>query len=378
MAILKSRIAKIAVSILAIIILFTISIMAFINFAPQFGAKPSGEHLQQISTSPNYGEDQFVNQIETIQDMSFSNMWAALKESISAKNTSPKKAFETYFSDEKPAPTDSNVVVTWYGHSAILLEMEGKRIFMDPMLGPHSSPVSFFGQRFKNKPPFDLSNLGKLDAVIFSHDHYDHLDYYTIKRIKDQVGHFYTPLGLGSHLKAWGVPESKITELDWWDSAEMRHFKFTATPARHFSGRGTNDRNKTLWASWVIEGHSNKIYFSGDSGYGPHFKEIGERMGPVDFAFMECGQYNDKWANIHMMPEQTVKAAIDIKAKKMMPIHWGGFSLAPHEWYDPADRVAQAAALENVNLITPEVGKAFSLQQEQLPSNQWWNTYKPN
>ncbi|WP_421875052.1 MBL fold metallo-hydrolase [Marinoscillum sp.] len=378
MTLLKSRPVKILAIVLSIIFLFIIGVMAFINFAPQFGAKPSGEHLQQISSSPNYGEDQFVNQIETIQDMSFSNMWAALKESISAKNTSPKEAFETYFGTEKPTPSDSNVVVTWYGHSAILLEIEGKRIFLDPMLGPHSSPVSFFGKRFKNKPPFDLDKLGQLDAVIFSHDHYDHLDYYTIKRIKEQVGHFYTPLGLGSHLQAWGVPASKITELDWWDSAQFGHFTFTATPARHFSGRGTGDRNKTQWASWVIEGHSNKIYFSGDSGYGPHFQEIGKRMGPFDFAFMECGQYNDKWANIHMMPEQTVQAALDLKAKKMMPIHWGGFSLAPHEWYDPADRVAKAAAAKSIELITPKIGKGFSLQQEDLPKGQWWEAYKPN
>ncbi len=365
---------KISLIFTAIIIFLVLSTMAFINLAPQFGAKPSGKHLDTISQSNHYDNGQFVNLIETRMDYSLSNIWGMLKESMRAKNTTPKAILGTYFNTPKSMPGDSNVMITWFGHSAILLEIEGKKLFLDPMLGPYASPVPIFGKRFKNNPPFDLETLPPIDAVLFSHDHYDHLDYYTIKMIRDKVHHFYTPLGLGSHLKAWGVSPDKITELDWWDQVQFEQFTFTATPARHFSGRGTNDSNKTLWASWVIGSMNHNIYFSGDSGYGPHFKEIGERLGPFDFAMMECGQYNERWAPIHMMPEETVQATLDVQAAAMMPIHWGGFSLAPHKWIEPAERVSKAASLVNLKLVTPRIGEAFMLMEE-LPQSTWWQEY---
>ena len=367
----KRVLLKFSAFLLGAILLFFLSIMAFIHFAPQFGAKPSGEHLEKIARSPNYDSKQFINLIETKMDNSLSNMWGMIKEYTSAKNTAPSATIETQFGKENKSTSDTTVRVTWFGHSAILLEIGGKRIFLDPMLGPAASPVPFFAKRFKNKPAFELKKLGELDAVIFSHDHYDHLDYPTIKAIQDQVGHFYTPLGLGSHLQAWGVPKNKITELDWWQSAQLGNLTFVATPARHFSGRGTGDTNKTLWASWVIQGSGNNIYFSGDSGYGPHFKEIGEKYGPFDFAMMECGQYNERWKAIHMMPEQTIQARLDLGGKAVMPIHWGAFTLAPHEWYEPAERVLKAAQEAGVNLITPRIGDSFTLG-ETLPQTTWW------
>lgn len=374
MTIFKSRLFKGLVIFFAIILLFILSIMAFVNLAPQFGANPSGKHLSEITESKNYSGKEFINQIETKMDNSPSNFWGMIKEYASSKNTAPKHAFDTKFASPQPSSADSNAVFTWFGHSAILMQLAGKKIFFDPMLGPAASPVSFFGGRFKNTPGIDLAKLENIDAVIFSHDHYDHLDYYTIKAIKDRVGHFYTPLGLGSHLVAWDVPSEKITELDWWESVEFASFTFTATPARHFSGRGFS-RNQTQWASWVVEGANHKIYFSGDSGYGPHFKEIGERFGPFDFAMMECGQYNERWEAIHMMPEQTVQAALDIQTRQMMPIHWAAFTLAPHEWYQPAERVSKAALENNMPLITPEVGETFVLGSE-MSSAKWWNQYK--
>ncbi|MEQ9303765.1 MAG: MBL fold metallo-hydrolase, partial [Marinoscillum sp.] len=351
-----------------------VSIMAFVNLAPQFGSTPSGDHLKKISTSENYQKSEFVNLIETKMDNSPSNFWGMIKEYAASKNTAPERPFDTKFEQPKPETTDSTLRVTWFGHSTILLEIEGKRIFLDPMLGPAASPVSFFAGRFNNDPAFSLVDLGKIDAVIFSHDHYDHLDYPTVKTIKDNVGHFYVPLGLGAHLQAWGVASEKITELDWWESSQFASFTFTATPARHFSGRGFS-RNKTQWASWVIEGKHQKVYFSGDSGYGPHFKEIGNKFGPFDFAMMECGQYNKRWEAIHMMPEQTVQASLDIQTSLMMPIHWAAFTLAPHEWYQPAERVSKAAVENNMALITPEVGQTFVLGAD-LPTSRWWEQYK--
>lgn len=347
--------------------------MAFIKFAPQFGARPSGAHLEKISMSPNYKRHQFENLIETKIDYSVSNMGGMLSDMFSSKNTTPSRSLPTRFNEPGSSiPTDSTLLVTWFGHSAILLELEGKRIFLDPMLGPAASPIPFlFGKRFKNDPIADLKLIGRLDAVILSHDHYDHLDYATIKTIKDQVGHFYSPLGVGSHLKAWGVDSASITELDWWESVEMDHIRISATPARHFSGRGISDGNKTQWASWVIKGSHHTLYFSGDSGYGPHFKDIGEKHGPFDLTLLECGQYNERWEPIHMMPEQTAQAHLDLGGNVLMPIHWGAFSLAPHSWYEPAERLSIAAEEKKIQLITPVIGERFSLR-DSLPASKWW------
>lgn len=349
--------------------------MAFINWAPQFGAQPSGDHLHKISLSSNYQDDHFSNLIDTRLSYSLSNYWGMIREYASAKNTAPNNPIPTHFGESASYFPDSSLIVTWFGHSAILLEVDGKRIFLDPMLGPNASPISFFGKRFKNVPPIDLETIDTLDAVIFSHDHYDHLDYYTISRLHTKVKHFYTPLGVGSHLQAWGVPADKISELDWWGHSSFGDFRLTATPARHFSGRSIGDANKTLWASWVIESPSHRIYFSGDSGYGPHFQQIGEKMGPFDFALIECGQYNDRWADIHMMPEQSIQASLDVKAKIVMPIHWGAFTLAPHEWTDPIERAIKAAEANNVHLITPEIGLPFS-PDSASPDRKWWQAVK--
>lgn len=356
------------------IMTLAVGITTFVSFAPQFGAKPSGEHLKRISQSENFQNGQFANGIETKMDFSFSNVNKMIWEFFTATNTSPKAALPVKFENNTPENTgDSLVYITWYGHSAFLLEMEGKRLLLDPMFGPAASPVSFTSQRFPYEKPIDLNQFNDIDAVIISHDHYDHLDYPSITRLKGEVGHFFVPLGVGAHLVHWGVAPEKITELDWWEGGTLDHLSFTATPARHFSGRGLTDRQKTLWASWVLEGKGSKIYFSGDSGYGPHFREIKEKFGSFDFAMMECGQYNEKWEAIHMMPEQTAQAAIDVGAKVMMPIHWGAFSLAPHTWTDPITRLLQAAEAQNIPVIHPVIGDRFAVGND-FPKEKWWES----
>ncbi len=212
--------------------------------------------------------------------------------------------------------------------------------------------------------------LPSIDAILISHDHYDHLDYGSIRQLKDKTKYFFVPLGVGAHLQHWGVEASKITELDWWQSADIDGMTFTATPARHFSGRGLTDRDKTLWASWVIKGQDNNIYFSGDSGYRTHFKQIGEQYGPFDFTMIECGQYNEKWEAIHMMPEQSLQAHIDLQGKMMMPIHWGAFNLAVHPWKEPVERLLKAKK-EDMMIATPVIGESFVLSQA-LPDARWW------
>ena len=267
---------------------------------------------------------------------------------------------------------DSITQVTWYGHSAILLEIDGKNLLIDPMLGPAASPVSFLSKRFPYKNSINLENLPEIDAVIISHDHYDHLDYPSIKYLKNKTNHFFVPLGVGSHLKEWGIKPSKINELDWWQSISFEGLELVATPARHFSGRKFNDRNKTLWASWVILGRKDKVFFSGDGGYFKGFKEIGNKYGPFDFTMIECGQYNKNWAAIHMMPEESVQAHLDLRGKVLMPIHWGAFSLSLHSWKEPVERLLAKADAEDVIVTFPMIGQKLNIDAAITDATRWW------
>ena len=357
-----------------LVALIIVGVMAFIRFSPQFGASPSGEHLKNIQLSKNYGDNTFVNQIPTTMDMGFkSGMKTMYQWTFEGNNRMPKNPLPVKFNKQNIS-CDTLAKVIWFGHSAILLEIDNKKILIDPMLGDAASPVSFMSKRYAYKEPIDLNDIPEIDAVILSHDHYDHLDYPSIIKLKDKVKKFYTPLGVGAHLKSWGINADDIIELDWWNSSELDELTIIATPARHFSGRGLSDRNKTQWASWIVKGKSEQIYFSGDSGYGPHFKEIGEKYGPFDFAMMECGQYNEKWEAIHMMPEQTIQASIDLQAKKMMPIHWSAFNLSLHSWTDPVERALSAAKLHEVHMLTPMIGQQFCPGTVENTSV-WWREF---
>ncbi len=358
--------------IIGLIIVLAVGIAIFINVAPQFGQVPQGEDLERVKKSEHFEDGVFVNLIETKMDIPLSKipgmMWGFLSP---GENKSPSKSLPTEFNHQANTAPDSTALITWYGHSAVLLKIDGKVILIDPMLGPAASPVSFMTNRFNYEEPIDLKEIPKVDAIIISHDHYDHLDYPSIVELKDKTDHFFTALGVGSHLEKWGVDKEAITELDWWQDVEYQGLKFTAAPARHFSGRGILDRNKTQWASWAVQGKKQNIYFSGDGGYGPHFKEIGEKLGPFDFAMMECGQYNKMWEAIHMMPEQSVQAGIDVQGKILMPIHWGAFDLSLHTWTDPVQRFTKEAKRLKVEYTTPVIGKEFNVAVQQ-PQQYWW------
>ncbi|MDP4170893.1 MAG: MBL fold metallo-hydrolase, partial [Bacillota bacterium] len=248
-----------------------------------------------------------------------------------------------------------------------------KTILLDPMFGTTPSPFPMIGgKRYSGKLPFELDELPEIDIVLLSHNHYDHLDYGTIKKIKHKVQRFITPLGVGSNLEKWGVESSRIEEHDWWDDFHYKGLDFVCTPARHFSGRSLLDRDATLWCSWIINGMETNIFFSGDSGYAPHFKEIGEKYGPFDVTLMECGQYDERWASIHMVPEETVQAHMDVKGKLMIPIHWAAFTLALHDWTDPVDRAVKAATERNVAISTPRIGETIVLGSSDYPTAAWW------
>ncbi|MED2935153.1 MBL fold metallo-hydrolase, partial [Bacillus wiedmannii] len=208
--------------------------------------------------------------------------------------------------------------------------------------------------------------------IIISHNHYDHLNYKSIMLLKDRAKHFYVPTGVAQYLIKWGVSPSKISEHNWWDEIAFDNIKLVCAPARHFSGRSMTDRDRSLWCSWLILGQETKVFFSGDSGYAPHFKEIGDKYGPFDLTLMECGQYDLRWSAIHMLPEETVQAHIDVKGELLLPIHWGAFTLALHEWSDPIERVTKEAKRLGVKIVTPQIGESTTLKSTDYPSSDWW------
>ncbi len=261
--------------------------------------------------------------------------------------------------------------ITWFGHSSILLEINNKTIFIDPMLTERASPVFFAGPKRFNEATANFNSLPELDAVLISHNHYDHLDKKTIQKIKHKVKVFVVPLGVSVYLTKWGVKAEKIVELDWHQSFKLNPLQITFAPARHFSGRSLFDRNKTLWGSFVIKGTKDNIFFSGDSGYSDSFKEIGKKYGPFDFAMIETGQYSNYWPASHMFPEQSVKAALDLKAKIAMPIHFASFALSFHSWNDPVERFYKSAKQNKLTIATPLIGQPVILGKK-IPQEKWW------
>lgn len=266
--------------------------------------------------------------------------------------------------------------ISWLGHSTLLIRLSGKTLLIDPVFSPYSSPLRFGGKRYSSTLPITLEQLPYIDTVLISHDHYDHLDRHSIRKLKDKVGRFHVPLGVGLHLERWGVDPRQITELDWWEEAEWAGIQLACTPARHNSGRGLWGHNKTLWCSWRIADRQHNLFYSGDSGYGPHFAAIGDTYGPFDIAMIECGQYDEKgWWPYHMLPEQTVQASLDVQARQLLPVHWGAFTLSRHKWEEPVERLLQTAERCSVAVVTPRIGESVELDTAQMPKARWWRAF---
>lgn len=372
----KKYIKRMILSIILVVVVLIAAYFLFVGFYPTFGGDVSKERQIKYRTSTQFVEGKFENTIPVNMDMNFSETLSLAKKFFFSKveNGRPKMDISVQKIDSTNIANYNNPTrFVWFGHSSFLLQMNHKNILIDPMFSEVPAPHSLLGgKRFSAELPIEVQKLPKIDAVMLSHDHYDHLDYESISILKDKVGAFYTPLGVGVHLEAWGVAKERIIELDWWQEVTFNDLKFVCTPARHFSGRKFSNGQSTLWSSWVIQSSTENIFFSGDSGYGTHFKEIGTKYGPFDFAMMECGQYNEMWPDIHMFPEETAQAAVDVGAKKMMPIHWGAFKLAMHSWTDPVERVTKKAKELNIPLITPKIGAAFLLNNPIINNQDWW------
>jgi L-ascorbate metabolism protein UlaG (beta-lactamase superfamily) len=257
------------------------------------------------------------------------------------------------------------------GHSSHLLKLRGKWWLIDPVFGPRASPVSWAGPMRFHPPPVALEDVPPIEGLILSHDHYDHLDVPTIEALKDRVQRYFVPLGVGQRLRDWGIPADRIEEFDWWQEGKWGDIVLTAAPAQHFSGRTLWDRNKTLWASWLIRSAEGRIFYSGDSGYFAGFKEIGARLPGIDIALMENGAYDAYWPTVHMTPEETVQAFQDLGARTLYLVHNSTFDLAFHGWREPLDRVAALAEQRGIALATPEIGEVLTLGKPR-ENRKWW------
>lgn len=343
---------------------------------PVFGSTPKDEQVEGFQNSPQYNvaKKKFVNRRPDILElmrkeaMSLGTLIAWFTEGEAKTPTSPLPEVKPDLNEFlKPA---DHVKVIWFGHSTFLLNFSGKIILVDPVFSGSASPFSFMVKRFQ-APVLSLEELPKIDLIVISHDHYDHLDMESMKFFAKKENKFVTPLGVGSHLVGWGVDKSRITELDWWQNTMFEGIELIATPAQHFSGRGLTDDGKTLWASWVIRNQAHNIYFSGDSGYDTHFKAIGDKYGPFDIAFIENGQYNQRWRAVHALPEESVQAYFDLKAKRFFPIHWGMFVLALHSWREPVDELLKLSKEKGVNLVTPKIGEMVTVN-DSYRNVEWW------
>jgi L-ascorbate metabolism protein UlaG (beta-lactamase superfamily) len=259
------------------------------------------------------------------------------------------------------------------GHSTILMKLRGQWWITDPVFSERASPVQWAGPKRFHAPPIALDDLPPIRGVLLSHDHYDHLDQAAIKALVGKVELFLAPLGVGDRLAEWGVPQEKIRQFDWWQGADIDGLRLTFTPAQHFSGRGLRDGNRTLWGSWVIDDGERRVFFSGDTGYFDGFAEIGRRFGPFDLTLMETGAYNEQWPYVHMQPEQTVQAHIDLRGTWLLPIHNGTFDLAMHPWFEPFERVLALGDTAGVGIATPIMGERISLDAPHA-GERWWRS----
>ncbi|GAA2152156.1 MBL fold metallo-hydrolase [Kitasatospora kazusensis] len=339
------------------------------------GRRPDGRSAR-IRNSPQYRDGVFHNApsalVRSARETPDINRNTVQRMLFDREDRRPVKPVPTVRPEGGPQrPAAAGVEIVWYGHASALVEIEGTRVLLDPIWSDRCSPATHVGPKRLHPVPVELEELPQVDAVLISHDHYDHLDMATVKRlVASQSAPFAVPLGIGSHLRRWGVPEHRIIELDWDETCTLGDLTLTLTSAHHFSGRSTT-RNTTLWGSWVIAGPTRKVYYTGDSGYFEGYAAIGEQHGPFDAALVQIGAYDVAWADIHMTPEDAVRAHLDLKAELLVPVHWCTFNLGLHPWSEPVERLLAEAKSQAVPLAVPRPGERVDVDNPPELDG-WW------
>ena len=374
----KSCLARAFIVLLAVIALIVVVLIGSTGWLDALGAEPEGERLARIRRSPNYRDGAFRNPEKDSRPLVKPGNREMLRRWLGGheQRVPPGRMPIVSLSKEDFAlPPVSGLRATWLGHSTVLVEIDGARILFDPVWARRASPSSLVGPKRFFTPPLSLDDLPPLDAIVASHDHYDHLDRGVIRALARSTAQsrarFIVPLGVGAHLEKWGIAASRITELDWSESTTLGPLTLTATPARHFSGRGLSNRNHTLWASWSVAGPKHRVFHSGDTGPFAGFANIGIAHGPFDLALIKVGAYDRMWPDIHLTPEQAVEASSKIRGKLLLPIHWGTFNLAFHAWDEPPERAVAAAIASGVQIVIPRPGESIEPATVK-PVDRWW------
>ncbi|MDD2700808.1 MAG: MBL fold metallo-hydrolase [Sideroxydans sp.] len=364
---------KMMLGLMWLVVALALGIWAYLQH-PKFGKLPEGERLAVLERSPHYAEGVFSNLVATPMFADDRNFMSVLLSNVSnrASNLRPNIALPAIKTDLKALDARRDTMV-WLGHSSFFVVFAGKRILIDPVFSPYAAPVSFSTRAFEGTSIYTADDMPEIDVLLITHDHWDHLDYASVTALMPKVKRVFVPLGVGAYLEYWGYAKDKIAEADWYDKLELEHgVAIHAIPSRHYSGRTLN-RNRTLWAGFVLESATRRILFGSDSGYGPHYAELGQRFGSFDLVALDMGQYDANWPYIHMTPEEASQAAVDLNARTLLPAHIGRFSIANHAWDEPFERIVAASGGKPYRLATPRIGEPVMLDQKEQQFSSWWS-----
>lgn len=338
----------------------------------KFGRLPEGDRLASIARSPHYRDGSFHNQVEIQEAGGASSIPIFIKFFLHKRdNPTPPGPAPVVKTDLKALDRNTDLLV-WLGHSSYYVQLGGRTILIDPVFSSYASPIFFSTRAFEGTNPYTADDLPDIDYLLISHDHWDHLDHATVMALKPKVRHVVAGLGVGEHFALWGFPNEIIHEADWDETVRLDDdLAIHVLTARHFSGRWL-DRNRALWVSFALETPTRRVYYSGDSGHGPHFQEIGERFGGFDLVMLDSGQYDEAWPHAHMTPEQSAQAAEELGAKAALPSHAGKFCISFHSWDDPFKRFTEASATRPYRLVTPRIGEVAHLDRDDQAFSRWW------
>ncbi len=368
--IVKKLLKRTSITMAVLLVLAVLLALIVVDF-DSLGGSASGRRLERVEQSPNYRKGQFVN-LEPTEVMLDGSLFSSTQEFFFGEGRRvPEEPLPAMAPDLSSFPlSDSSLEVIWLGHSTVLMAFDGAVLLIDPVFDDNASTVAGVAKRFQPSP-LKREDLPALDAIVISHDHYDHLEMSTVRHFADRNVPFLVPLGVGAHLEAWGVPDSQISELDWSESHSLGPLELICTPARHFSGRSLTDRDQTLWSSWTILGPKHRVFYSGDTGPSANFEKIGSEYGPFDLAVIQVGAYGEDWPYIHLTPEEVIDVHLAVRGDRLLPVHWGTFDLALHDWDEPAEGAVLAAGKAGVDLLTPLLGEKVDIDRP-FESRAWW------